>query len=302
MSSDRSKPSKWWFWAFPLAGLGYWGVGLAIGLLLGSFELVPRWLQPLTLVMWPLDYFDEHVFGAVCDVVGRPANGLVNLLAFLALWEGCWALLGLFAYRVVRGRLVKTEAPEKAPRPSKWWFWWPIVAVNACALSFFLHHQDQGLWSRPLVWLGLLFWEVVAMVLGLVCYRVAAAVCARRAEGKESMTGTGKTPSRWWFWGVVVAANAYPVLALASASLVIGHETAPGGALGVVVVFTLPAFLFVLLVASLTGNGDVFGTVLLGVLLWELLAVLLGWAFYSLAAVIHARRSTGGKQGDDPQA
>jgi hypothetical protein len=124
MGSNGKKPSKRWFWAFPLAGFCYFGAGFAIGLLLDWFEPVPKWLQPLALIMWPLDYFDEHVFGPLCKVLGRPANGVVNLLAFLALWEGCWALLGLLAYREARGRLAKAEAPagapEKARRPSKW--------------------------------------------------------------------------------------------------------------------------------------------------------------------------------------
>jgi hypothetical protein len=188
MPGERGRrASRWWFWAFPLAGFCYFGAGFAIGLLLDSFEPVPTWLRPLALIMWPLDYFDEHLFGAVCNVLGRPANGDVNLIAFLALWEGCWALLGMLAYRVARGRLVKAEAPavapEKARRPSKWWFWWAIVAVNVCALSFLLHYQ--GLWSRPEVWLGLLFWELVAVVLGLACYGVAALIYAlRRAQRK----------------------------------------------------------------------------------------------------------------------
>lgn len=188
MSSKGSQPSKRWFWAFPLAGFCYFGAGFAIGLLLDPLEPVPKWLQPLALIMWPLDCFDEHVFGPLCNVLGRPANGVVNLLVFLALWEGCWALLGMLAYRVARGRLVKAEAPalapEKARRASKWWFWWAIVAVNACAL--WLSVQYHGFWNQPDLWMGLLFWELVAVVLGLACYGVAALISAvRSGRGKE---------------------------------------------------------------------------------------------------------------------
>jgi cobalamin synthase len=153
---------------------------------------------------------------------------------------------------------------RKHDSPSKWWFWGTVLGVNACALLL-LQRYYRLLWAGDaFAWVGLLLLELAAIVVGLACYNVAAAVHAHRGEGKQSMSGRAKKPSRWWFWGVMVAANAYALLLL--------HA---GPYHGVPVWF--------------------------GLLVLEVVAVVLGLACYGVATLVGAVRSRRGKEGDGSQ-
>ena len=243
MSSNGSKPSKWWFWG----GVALWN-GYLLALEVVSFCMAVftgGHLQPMPLFTTPAEFFSY-----LC----RP------------LWE-----------------LFFPAATETFP-------------------AAFL--------------LSILLWELGAMVLGLACYGAVLLVYTLfpHGQGKDgqqqrqllakeevrAMPGErGRRPSKWWFWGVVAGANAYAVLA--GVTLVFGLHSVEGYAFGILMVFSFPAMLFMLRVASLAGSGSAYGAFGLGVLLWELLAVLLGLACYGLAALC-ARRATERKQSNGSQA
>jgi len=116
------------------------------------------------------------------------------------------------------------------------------------------------------------------------------------------MSSSGSKPSKWWFWGVVVAANVlYPVLLLVL--FVVARVTVFWAADLLFFVVSFPAVLLVEWVAkrSIEDSWPSPLVVWLPVLLWELGAVLLGLACYGVAALICAVRRGRRKEGNESQ-
>ena len=119
------------------------------------------------------------------------------------------------------------------------------------------------------------------------------------------MTRKTDSPSKWWFWGVVLLATAYPVLLLAVFR--IDQLTGTLVARRIFDVVFAPALLFVKWLDAGLCRGFVLDLahsawlVWLPVLLWELGAVILGLACYGGAALTRASIQTLGKRGDKGQ-
>ncbi len=105
MIEGRDRPSKWWFWGFPLAGLYHFVLATIIGSWLYSQIPLSGWLVVVAcVVVRPALVFSEYVFAPVWQLLGGPSQDLLRPLVALALWEGCWALLGLMVYGVMAQR------------------------------------------------------------------------------------------------------------------------------------------------------------------------------------------------------
>ncbi len=76
------------------------------------------WLVVVAYVVGgPALAFGEYVFAPVWQLLGSPSHTLLRTLVCLALWEGCWALIGVMVYGVMVLRCrQKKRGPDSAAR------------------------------------------------------------------------------------------------------------------------------------------------------------------------------------------